>query len=305
MKGASVEIIKVGGSFLSSPESLGDVLSLAKSTQKAILVLSAFSGVTDRLQGIHSMGKASRISEFQSIVSWHANLLSKSPGFHSEFPPDTLADGLSSGTSQNGGLLEWIGNADHDEFLSIGEKLSALTISEYLKYHRIRCHRIFSDDLGVTVSEGKEGRTIDIEATSIKARSIIDSLLANNDVIVTTGFFGRGTDGRVKILGRNSSDYSAVGIAASLGHDRVTLLKDVRGIYRADPKHLPPGSHHIPVLSYMEALDICRSGSRVVHPSAVELAMKTGIQISVRRHGDSTSGTLICKNQGTASYLKG
>ncbi len=293
---ARVEVIKIGGSFLSSPGSLGEVLSLAKSVPRAILVLSAFSGVTDRLASIHSMDRASKIFQFQSVLSWHASLLSKSPGFSASVSTERLASGLFDSAAEKGMLLERICNADLDEFLSVGERLSALVVSEYLTYHGVRCHRIFSDDLGVTVAEGSQGRTIDIESTSLRARAIIDNLLASSDVIVTTGFFGRGNDGKVRILGRNSSDYSAVGIAASLGHDRVTLLKDVKGIYRADPKILPPGSDHIPVLSYLEALDICRSGSRIVHPSAVELAMERGIQINVRKHGDFTGGTLIRKD---------
>lgn len=297
MNQINVEVIKIGGSFLSSPESLGDVLNIARSSGKAVLVVSAFKGVTDRLQNIYPLNTVTKISEFQAIVSWHARILEKSPGYSQESSAESILRGLYNGDCSVESIIEKVGTADYDEFLSTGERLSAVTVGMYLEHQRIKTKTVFSDALGVTVTERGQARIIDIDATSKKTAGMVERLLAEGDIIVTTGFFGRDSDGRVKILGRNSSDYSAVGIAASIGQSSVTLLKDVTGIYRADPKLLPPGSGHIPVLSYGDALNICLSGSKVVHPSAVELAMETGVRINVRRHGDSSGGTLICRVQ--------
>jgi aspartate kinase len=107
------------------------------------------------------------------------------------------------------------------------------------------------------------------------------ALAARHDVVVVPGFLARTAGDGLVTLGRGGSDLSAVLLAAGLGADRCTLIKDVAGYFSADP-HVEPGARHLPRLTYDEALEKAAGGCGLVQRQALEAARDAGLPLAVR-----------------------
>lgn len=104
-----------------------------------------------------------------------------------------------------------------------------------------------------------------------------------HEVVVVPG--GQAADGRGRPtwLGKNSSDLSAVALAAALGADRCEIHSDVDGIYSGDP-HLVPGARLLPRVSYDTASLMSLQGAKVIQRRAVALARGRGVEIVLRHN---------------------
>ncbi|MCO6005442.1 hypothetical protein NE236_10655 [Actinoallomurus purpureus] len=119
------------------------------------------------------------------------------------------------------------------------------------------------------------------------------SALAGYEVVVVPGGQGVDANNRPVMLGRNSSDLSAVAAAVALGADHCEIFSDVPGVYTADP-YLLPEARVLSALGYGAALRMTRAGAKVLHPLAVELAERHGLPILCRsRPPIAKRGTLI------------
>ncbi|MEU0369802.1 aspartate kinase [Streptomyces sp. NPDC006283] len=105
--------------------------------------------------------------------------------------------------------------------------------------------------------------------------------LRDNDVVVVPG--GQAADelGRPTWLGKNSSDLSAVAVAAAVGASRCEIHSDVDGIYSTDP-HLVSGTRLLKEVSYNTAALMSLYGAKVLHRRAVRLAQKHRVEIACR-----------------------
>lgn len=117
------------------------------------------------------------------------------------------------------------------------------------------------------------------------------ALLADHDVVVVPGFFARGAGDAVVSLGRGGSDLTAVLLAAGLGASCCELLKDVPGVFTADPKK-DPNARLLSSLSYSRALAMADAGSQLVQRDALEAARASGVPLVVRAIGQP-AGTRI------------
>lgn len=191
-------------------------------------------------------------------------------------------------------LLELVrsnGNAlpprDTDLLLSCGELISATTL----------CSLICSADLpAVALTGGQAGITTDgyygnARITRIDTEAINRHLAAGTLVIVT-GFQGISETGEVTTLGRGGSDTSATALGAALHAMRVDIYTDVDGILTADPRWVRDAKP-LSVVSYEEICNMAYNGAKVIHPRAVEIAMKANIPIRVRSTFSEEEGTLV------------
>jgi aspartokinase/homoserine dehydrogenase 1 len=100
-------------------------------------------------------------------------------------------------------------------------------------------------------------------------------------VAVLPGFFGGDANGRVNLLGRGGSDYSAAIAAWALDAELLEIWTDVDGIYSADPR-LVPHAAVLPEVSYEEAMELSFFGAKVLHPKTIQPAREKGIPVRVR-----------------------
>ena len=134
-------------------------------------------------------------------------------------------------------------------------------------------------DLGVlTTSDFGEASVVDECWPTIKKG--LDKM-PNGQVAVITGFIGKDDEGRITTLGRGGSDLTASLLGAAAGYDEVQVWKDVDGILTADPR-VCPEAKPVPEVSFDEAAELAYFGAQVLHPVAMQPAMKTGTNVRVK-----------------------
>ena len=114
---------------------------------------------------------------------------------------------------------------------------------------------------------------------------------------VIAGFQGIAEDGRITTLGRGGSDTTACAIGVALEAAEVGIYTDVDGVMSADPRQCD-AAEVLEVISAEELFQMARTGSRVVHTPAAELALASGLAVRVRSTFSDHDGTLVADISG-------
>ncbi|BCN29661.1 aspartate kinase [Anaeromicropila herbilytica] len=120
----------------------------------------------------------------------------------------------------------------------------------------------------------------------------IQSELANNKIVIITGFQGINQLDDYTTLGRGGSDTTAVALAAALHADACEIYTDVDGVYTADPR-IVKSARKIDEITYDEMLELATLGAGVLHNRSVEMAKKYGVQLVVRSSLNTSEGTVV------------
>ncbi len=174
-----------------------------------------------------------------------------------------------------------------DLIMHCGEIISAVVMAATLHKAGIKARAFTGFQAGLT-TDGcyGEARVVACDPERIRRR------LQEEEVVVVAGFQGITPDGEINTLGRGGSDTTAVILGAALQAELVEIYTDVNGIATADP-HIFKGARVIPRLSYSEACQLVYEGARVIHPPAVEVAMKHNLNVVIRSLTEEDPGTLI------------
>lgn len=118
--------------------------------------------------------------------------------------------------------------------------------------------------------------------------------LEQGAIVVVAGFQGWTDDMDITVLGRGASDTTAVALAVALNAERCEILKDVDGVYSADPR-IVPDARKLEAISYDEIMELARAGSQVLHPRASEMGEAYSMPIMVRSSFNESPGTIIVR----------
>ncbi|MCY7314868.1 MAG: hypothetical protein LH480_04420 [Rubrivivax sp.] len=119
-------------------------------------------------------------------------------------------------------------------------------------------------------------------------------LLAAHRVVVVPGGQGSAAEqGHTTWLGKNSSDLSAVALAAAFGCQEVAIHSDVPGVYSSDPAAVA-GAQLLPRLNQAQAIRMSMLGAKVLHHRAVQHALANRLRIVCRgNRGAFEVGTVL------------
>ncbi|MDI6602364.1 MAG: aspartate kinase [Thermoanaerobacteraceae bacterium] len=98
---------------------------------------------------------------------------------------------------------------------------------------------------------------------------------------IVSGFQGVTEEGDITTLGRGTSDYTASLIGSRLKAEQIVIFKDVDGLMSADPK-IVSTAKNIEHINYEDVFQMAEFGAKVIHPLAVETAMKAGIPLLIK-----------------------
>jgi aspartate kinase len=201
---------------------------------------------------------------------------------------DTLLDLIR----HNGNRLP---DREKDLLLSCGEIISASALTSLLNAEGIPAVALTGGQAGI-ITDSRFGSAHVVE---VKPTAILPHLEAGK-VVVVAGFQGRTEEGEITTLGRGGSDTSATALGAALHAAVVDIFTDVDGILTADPR-VVKDARPLRVVSYEEISNMASNGAKVIHPRAVEIAMKAGIPIRVRSTFSEGEGTLVTYSEAVRS----
>jgi aspartokinase/homoserine dehydrogenase 1 len=164
-----------------------------------------------------------------------------------------------------------------DEAIAVGERLSALLVSEHLRSRGIAATAVNAAEAIVTDAVFNNASPLR-DATKEKANARLMPLLAAGEIPIVTGFNGATLDGRPTTLGRGGSDFSASILAAALEAAELWIWTDVDGIMTADPR-LVPDARILEEITYSEAAELAYAGAKVLHPRTLAPLVEHGIPV--------------------------
>ncbi len=305
----TMKVLKFGGTSVGSVKSILSLKRIVEAEARrepVVVVVSALGGITDKLIATSHLalkGDESYKSEFQAMVDRHHRMIDTiitEPHKREQLfnTIDSLFEQLKSiyfGVY----LIHDLSEKTLDAIVSYGERLSSNIVATLVKGAR------WYDAREMIKTFRKNGRhTLDSDLTNHLVRKTFSEMPR---VSLVPGFISRDRDtGEVTNLGRGGSDYTAAIIAAALDAEILEIWTDVDGFMTADPKVIKT-AYTINELSYIEAMELCNFGAKVVYPPTIYPVCVKNIPIRVKNtFNPSNPGTIIKeKVENDSKLIKG
>ncbi len=297
-----MKVLKFGGTSVANAQNIKLVLDIIinkAKEEKLIVVVSAFSKITDLLQ-LASQKAAAGDESFKEIladlekkhldalkelipVSEQSSLLSHIKRIVNHL--ETLLDGCY--------LLGELSPRTSDTILSFGELLSSYIIAEALKQNLKNSS--YKDSRELIKTDNHFGKaTVNFEVSN----QLIAEFFASNEnqVVVMPGFIAASMDGINTTLGRGGSDYTAAILAGALNATDLEIWTDVNGMYTANPK-IVKQAQPIAFISYQEAMELSHFGAKVLYPPTIQPVLRKNIPILIKNTFEPEAEGTYISNQ--------
>ncbi len=175
-----------------------------------------------------------------------------------------------------------------DLLISCGEVISAVVAANTLKRAGLKNAAVLTGGQAGIITDRNFG---DARILRVQPDHLVRHL-ERGDLVVVAGFQGVAETGDITTLGRGGSDTTAAALGVALRAEVVEIFTDVDGVKTADPR-IVPEARTLQVMSYEEILNMANEGARVLHPRAVELAMRANLPLRVRHTLSDAPGTLV------------
>lgn len=279
-----MKVLKFGGTSVGSVESILSLKAIVeKEAQKQpiIVVVSALGGITDKLIAtsvLAQKGDETWKDEFQAMVERHHKMIDTiitDPRKREQLfnIVDSLFEQLRSiyfGVY----LIHDLSKKTQDAIVSYGERLSSNIVATLVQGAKWYDSREF-----IKTVRKNHKNTLDSELTNRLVRRTFSDL---QRISLVPGFISKDRDtDEITNLGRGGSDYTAAIIAADLDAEILEIWTDVDGFMTADPRVIKT-AYTIKELSYIEAMELCNFGAKVVYPPTIYPVCVKNIPIRVK-----------------------
>ena len=279
-----MKVLKFGGTSVGSVESILSLKAIVeKEAQKQpiIVVVSALGGITDKLIAtsvLAQKGDEAWKDEFQAMVERHHKMIDTiitdpRKREHLFNIVDSLFEQLRSiyfGVY----LIHDLSKKTQDAIVSYGERLSSNIVATLVQGAKWYDSREF-----IKTVRKNHKNTLDSELTNRLVRRTFSDL---QRISLVPGFISKDRDtDEITNLGRGGSDYTAAIIAAALDAEILEIWTDVDGFMTADPRVIKT-AYTIKELSYIEAMELCNFGAKVVYPPTIYPVCVKNIPIRVK-----------------------
>lgn len=296
-----MKVLKFGGSSVGSNEGRQSIKTIVEALDdQSIVVVSALGGVTDQLIALAKEATAGHEDECNSMIE---TIIARHHAAITDSVPAQLQGDVRNQIDK---LFGELGNIIKGVILI--SDLSPKTMAAIVAYGE----RLSSVILAAMIDGGVHADAREIVKTQpYFARHIVDFTLTNSlirerftnnsdRVTVMGGFISADrTTGETTNLGRGGSDYTAAILAAALGAKELNIYTDVDGFMTADPRVID-GALLIDRLSFVEAMELCNFGAKVVYPPTIFPAYNADIPIIIRNtFNTKCKGTYISRTVET------
>jgi aspartokinase/homoserine dehydrogenase 1 len=300
-----MKVLKFGGSSVGSADVIFNVKRIVETeNEPVIVVVSAVGGITDRLIGVSRLASqgAEYKTEYQEIVDRHKDLIYKTVSADAAdfvFEQTGKMLGELCKILQGISLIRDLSPKTSDVIVSYGERISSFFISCVLNA------QLFDACKFIKTNKEFNRHIVNFELTNKLIRETFTPL---QQVSVVPGFISSdAVSGDITNLGRGGSDYTASIIAAELGADVLEIWTDVDGFMTADPRVIN-NAYVIEKLSYIEALELCNFGAKVIYPPTIYPVFHKKIPVRIKNtFKPELKGTYISQEHETdrKSPIKG
>jgi len=297
--------MKFGGTSVGSVESILNVKRITEACDEpVVVVVSALGGVTDKL--IHTSklaleGNPRYVDAYNEMVNRHHQMIDAIiPDTDQQIRllkvVDALLDDLKS-IYQGVYLIRDLSEKTSNAIVSYGERISSNIVATLIE------GAVWHNSLRFIKTEKKQQRNMLVaDRTYELVRKEFKNFGKEEKVALVPGFISTDiASGEVTNLGRGGSDYTASIIAAALDARALEIWTDVDGFMTADPRVIN-SAYTIDKLSYVEAMELCNFGAKVVYPPTIYPVCIKNIPIYIKNtfHPEA-AGTVIQEDSGDSS----
>ena len=289
-----MKVLKFGGTSVGSVNSMLNVKKIVEAVDdKVIVVVSALGGITDKLIKTSNMaaaGDAGYEKEMKEIVNRHIEMVYTviPAGEKRELLLDCVNELLSElkDIFQGIYLIHDLSLKTSAAIVSYGERLSSIIVATL-----INGAQWFDSRLFIKTEKKHNKHILDSELTN---RLVKETFKELPNISLVPGFISTDKNtGEVTNLGRGGSDYTASIIAAALNADVLEIWTDVNGFMTADPRVIS-SAYPIAELSYVEAMELCNFGAKVVYPPTIYPVCHKNIPIIIKNtFNPAAPGTIV------------
>ncbi|MEW6528631.1 MAG: aspartate kinase [Candidatus Micrarchaeota archaeon] len=302
-------VLKIGGGILRDKNDLDTLVKILKlnSDRENILVVSAFNGVTDMLIDAYEKYENTKYEykyacEYEKKQS--AVKTSTVKIVIKELKKTYRAFFVHKNKKLEGSLAELSkllslkrrGIRLKERIVSFGERLSAITIAEYLNVYGINALDMNAEECGIIADGRFEHANCLIEKTVKNfTKNVVPKIKGRT--IVITGFYGVDEKGNVNTFGRGGSDYSAALVARASGAQILEIWKDVEGFMTANPR-IVTNAKKLDEITFDEAKELGYLGAKILHPRTMDPLEGTKIFVEIKSvFAPTHTGTRIVLNR--------
>lgn len=196
------------------------------------------------------------------------------------YATDTLLSLISNGNSH----LE---KREIDMMMCCGEIISSVVMAETLGKRGYSTRVLTGGQCGiVTNDEFGDAQILDVKVEKLY------NILSDGIIPIVAGFQGATKENEFTTLGRGGSDVTGAVLGEALKADAIEIYTDVDGIMTADPR-IVSEAKVIKKISYNEVFQLADQGAKVIHPKAVEYAMRGNIPLLIKNTMSDSPGTVI------------
>ena len=302
-----MKVLKFGGSSVGSAESILSVKRIVEAqTEPVIVVVSALGGITDQLIRTSQLavsGDVAYLTSYAEMAQRHHTMIDAViPAGAGRDTLIRVVDGLLEelrSIFQGVYLIRDLSPKTQAAIVSYGERLSSQIVATLIRDAK------WFDSREFIKTEVKGGRSL--LASELTNRLVREMWQTLPKVSLVPGFISTDAEsGEVTNLGRGGSDYTASIIAAALDASVLEIWTDVDGFMTADPRVIS-SAYVIPELSYIEAMELCNFGAKVVYPPTIYPVCIKNIPILIKNtFNPDAPGTIIKMEVADDSrYIKG
>ena len=294
-----MKVLKFGGTSVGSVKSILSLKRIVENEAKhqpVVVVVSALGGITDKLLAtsrLARIGDDQWKEEFDSMVNRHHKMIdtiiddtkAREDLFNTV---DALLEQLRSiyfGVY----LIHDLSEKTQDAIVSYGERLSSNIVATLIRGAKWLDSREF-----IKTERKNNKHVLDSELTNKLVRDAFADL---SRITIVPGFISMDKDNdETTNIGRGGSDYTAAIIAAALDAEVLEIWTDVDGFMTADPRIIKT-AYTINELSYVEAMELCNFGAKVVYPPTIYPVCVKNIPIKVKNTFNPEAPGTIIKNK--------
>ena len=278
-----MKVVKFGGTSVANAANIQKAISIVKKDGKpSIVIVSAFSGVTDLLIQAGRLAEESNdayLEILKDLENQHLNTVR-------ELLPVTTQSHCLSVVKQHFNELEDLCEGvfrlqeaslrTKDRIISFGELLSSKIIAAFMQSLNMK-HQWIDSRKVIRTNSHFGNAAVNFEETN----KLINEVIRQQNLYIAPGFIAADAHHHTTTLGRGGSDYTAAIFAAAINASTLEIWTDVSGMMTADPRWVP-NAKTISSTSYQAAMELSHFGAKVIYPPTIQPVMQKSIPTLIK-----------------------